>query len=104
MTCSKLYTLISTLFIIATLSAANCRDTMAVYQGYSGGMLVHAGYLFGAQKNAPVAPEGMTIGIGLLLVCGCIADGHENMFKRESSSRWYRDADAFENNTSGFTL
>ncbi len=64
MTCSKLYTLISTLFIIASLSAANCRDTMAVYQGYSGGMLVHAGYLFGAQKSAPVAPEGMTIGIG----------------------------------------
>lgn len=42
--------------------------------------------------------------IGFLIVCGCIADEQENMFKRESSSRWYRDADAFENNTSGFTL
>ena len=42
--------------------------------------------------------------IGFLIVCGCIADGQENMFKRESSSRWHRDADAFENNTSGFTL
>ena len=42
--------------------------------------------------------------IGFLIVCGSIADEQENMFKRESSSRWYRDADAFENNTSGFTL
>ena len=42
--------------------------------------------------------------IGLLLVCGCIADGQENIFNRDSSSRWYKEADAFESNTSGFTL
>lgn len=42
--------------------------------------------------------------IGLLLVSGCIADGYENMLKRDSSSRWYKEADAYENNTSGFTL
>ena len=46
----------------------------------------------------------LILSLGLLPVCGCIADGQENMFKRESSSRWYNDADAFENNTSGFTL
>ena len=42
-----------------------------VYQGYSGGMMVHAGYLFGRDRNAPVAtdgictsPQGATFGIG----------------------------------------
>ena len=29
-----------------------------VYQGFSGGMMVHAGYLFGIDKAAPVAPDG----------------------------------------------
>lgn len=42
-----------------------------VYQGYSGGMMVHTGYLFGRDQNAPVAtngtttsPQGATFGIG----------------------------------------
>ena len=30
--------------------------------------------------------------IGLLLVSGCMADGREDMFKRDSSSHWYNDA------------
>lgn len=29
-----------------------------VYQGFSGGMMLHTGYLFGVDKAAPVAPDG----------------------------------------------
>lgn len=29
-----------------------------VYQGFSGGMMLHTGYLFGIDKAAPVAPDG----------------------------------------------
>lgn len=42
-----------------------------VYQGFSGGMMLHTGYLFGQDKNAPVAangrtssPQGALFGIG----------------------------------------
>ena len=29
-----------------------------VYQGFSGGMMLHTGYLFGQDKNAPLTPDG----------------------------------------------
>ena len=41
-----------------------------VYQGFSGGMMLHAGYQFGQDRNAPTAggrsasPQGATFGIG----------------------------------------
>ena len=42
-----------------------------VYQGFSGGMMLHTGYLFGKDKSAPIAPDGRSyspqggiIGIG----------------------------------------
>lgn len=41
-----------------------------VYQGFSGGMMLHTGYLFGQDKNAPsmndqlCSPQGATFGIG----------------------------------------
>ena len=42
-----------------------------VYQGFSGGMMLHTGYLFGQDKNAPLAangrsasPQGALFGIG----------------------------------------
>lgn len=41
-----------------------------VYQGFSGGMMLHAGYQFGQDKNAPTiggrscSPQGATFGIG----------------------------------------
>ena len=40
--------------------------------------------------------------LGLLMLSGCIADGPENMLKRDSSSSWYNEAEAYENNMSGF--
>lgn len=46
-------------------------DSTKVYQGFSGGMMVHAGYLFGQDKNAPrdnqgvlCSPQGATFGLG----------------------------------------
>ena len=43
----------------------------SVYQGFSGGMMLHTGYLFGIDKSAPVAsdsrsysPQGALYGIG----------------------------------------
>lgn len=35
-----------------------------VYQGFSGGMMVHLGYLYGNNHNAPNTINGATIGIG----------------------------------------
>ena len=41
-----------------------------VYQGFSGGMMLHTGYQFGQDRHAPVAagrstsPQGATFGIG----------------------------------------
>ncbi|MBQ0075855.1 MAG: hypothetical protein KBS69_01780 [Bacteroidales bacterium] len=61
---SLLFILCYLLFSPSSLAAANRADSIPVFQGCSGGMLVHAGYLFGSQKGAPVNPEGMTIGIG----------------------------------------
>lgn len=35
-----------------------------VFQGYSGGMMLHVGYLFGENGAAPYAPQGVTYGVG----------------------------------------
>ena len=47
------------------------KDSTVVLQGYSGGMMLHAGYLFGDNPNAPhtvdgqlCSPYGVTMGIG----------------------------------------
>lgn len=46
-------------------------EKTSVYQGFSGGMMLHSGYLFGANPNAPAdasgrsySPQGAPIGIG----------------------------------------
>ena len=46
------------------------REKTPVFQGYSGGMMLHAGYLFGKNPSAilpsgeNISPQGMTMGIG----------------------------------------
>lgn len=36
----------------------------SVYQGFSGGMMVHLGYLYGSNSEAPMTMNGGTMGIG----------------------------------------
>lgn len=56
------------LFFSATLLAKN--DSIAIFQGYSGGMMVHVGGLFGENPKAispigeSVSMQGLTYGIG----------------------------------------
>lgn len=57
------------LFVSSCLFASN--DSTRIFQGYSGGMLVHCGYLFGHNAEAPllttgvpITPQGATFGIG----------------------------------------
>lgn len=68
------------LFLIATATYAQKdiaidsvvvgKDKMPVFQGYSGGMMLHAGYLFGKNPSAilpsgeSISPQGLTTGIG----------------------------------------
>ena len=65
------------IFLIAlgltTALSAQAQDTIVsgkVFQGFSGGMLFHTGYLFGQDKNAPTiggrsaSPQGAMFGIG----------------------------------------
>ena len=46
------------------------KEKIPVFQGYSGGMMLHAGYLFGKNSSAvlpsgeSISPQGMTTGIG----------------------------------------
>ncbi len=54
---------------VASLAAQT--DKSKVYQGFSGGMMVHTGYLFGKDSHAPTtpsgtstSPQGATFGIG----------------------------------------
>ncbi len=61
--------LLSFLLLLTLTGAAN--DTSKVCQGFSGGMMVHAGMLLGQDANAPFnrhgvlcSPEGVTAGIG----------------------------------------
>ena len=55
----------STLFFFCTFCAVSVygntrRDTLShnLYQGFSGGMMLHTGYLFGPDQTAPTAPDG----------------------------------------------
>ena len=52
------------LFACVRLQASASQDK--VYQGYSGGMMVHTGYLFGKDRLCPLDKElqGATFGIG----------------------------------------
>lgn len=59
------------ILLVGSMSVWGKTDSTAVYQGFSGGMMLHAGYLFGQDKNAPVdglgrscSPQGATFGIG----------------------------------------
>ena len=62
--------LLAIVFCISAFCSAAKNDSTAVFQGYSGGMMVHAGYLFGKNSAAvlpsgeSISPQGMTIGIG----------------------------------------
>ncbi|MBR4264014.1 MAG: hypothetical protein IKQ48_05510 [Paludibacteraceae bacterium] len=68
------YRFILLCLLITTSLAAQVSEGIQknkVYQGFSGGMMLHAGYLFGKDNNAPVttdgrsaSPQGATIGIG----------------------------------------
>ena len=42
----------------------HAQETARVYQGFTGGMVLHAGYLSGIDASAPVTPQGLTTGIG----------------------------------------
>lgn len=44
--------------------AADNHKSMKIFQGCSGGMMVHMGYLFGQNPLAPADPQGMTWGFG----------------------------------------
>lgn len=56
------------LFCAAFTYAAN--DSIAIFQGCGGGMMVHAGYLFGENagavlpSSASISPQGLTYGLG----------------------------------------
>ena len=60
--------------LMVTALSAQVQDSVAqnkVYQGFSGGMMLHSGYLFGLDKNAPItmdgrstSPQGATFGLG----------------------------------------
>jgi len=45
-------------------SMLRAQEAERVYQGFSGGMMLHVGYLSGINENAPVSPKGLTNGIG----------------------------------------
>ena len=46
------------LLSIITCIEVSSNDSTKVFQGYSGGMMLHTGYLFGQDKNAPIAADG----------------------------------------------
>ena len=60
--------------LVARVACAQVSEGIAknkVYQGFSGGMMLHTGYLFGQDKNAPfsadgrsTSPQGALFGIG----------------------------------------
>ena len=57
------------LLLFAAVAAAK-NDSTAIFQGCSGGMMLHAGYLFGENKGAVlplgenITPQGLTYGLG----------------------------------------
>jgi hypothetical protein len=65
----KLILLCSCLFVTSSLFGSS--EQVKVYQGFSGGMMGHAGYLFGVNEDAPstsagvlCSPQGGTFGLG----------------------------------------
>lgn len=57
-------------FLLTSFVVA-AEENVSVYQGFSGGMMAHAGYLFGVDKNAPststgllCSPQGASFGLG----------------------------------------
>lgn len=64
--------LLATIMLLGlTLVAQGRNDSTSVFQGFSGGMMLHTGYLFGRDQRAPHAedgtlcsPQGATFGIG----------------------------------------
>lgn len=46
------------------MAAQDTQQCKKVFQGYSGGMMLHAGWLGGTQASHPYNPQGATIGIG----------------------------------------
>lgn len=61
--------LIIILALFATIAHAK-NDSIAIFQGCGGGMMFHAGYLFGGQSQAllpsggSMTPQGLTYGLG----------------------------------------
>lgn len=55
---------------IVSDSTTITKEKTPIFQGYSGGMMLHAGYLFGQNPSAilpsgeSISPQGMTTGIG----------------------------------------
>lgn len=51
---------------MCALLAMECyaQESTKVINGFSGGMMLHAGYLMGQNSEAPVHPQGLTTGIG----------------------------------------
>lgn len=60
MTAAKRFLILVLFAFPACLSAQEKK----AYQGCSGGMMLHAGYLFGQNAQAPCSPQGATFGIG----------------------------------------
>lgn len=52
------------ILFLSVFTYSFAQDTKSVYQGYSGGMLLHAGWLGGSHASQPYNPQGATIGIG----------------------------------------
>ena len=55
---------------VASDTITTKKEKIPIFQGYSGGMMLHAGYLFGKNPAAvlptgeSISPQGMTTGIG----------------------------------------
>lgn len=58
------------IFLLFSAFAAAKNDSTAIFQGCGGGMMVHAGYLFGENPSAAlpsgenISPQGLTYGLG----------------------------------------
>lgn len=61
MTARKIFLFILCIVVCPAFAAAQDEK---IFQGYSGGMMLHAGYLFGENTLAPKSPQGATFGIG----------------------------------------
>ncbi|MBP5411733.1 MAG: hypothetical protein J6Y47_00605 [Bacteroidales bacterium] len=46
------------LLVASTIWGQTNTAENSAYQGFSGGMMLHAGYLFGQEKHVPIAPDG----------------------------------------------